>query len=349
MLNLAGGLAQSGYIVDLVLVRRSGAYVDAIPPNVSVVDLNAGRTIFSARALRQYIQAAKPVALVSALPHVNIVAVLATRLCRRRPVVVVTEHVHVSIDAKKTRLPLIRLAYRLSPLVYRWADHIVAVSGGAADDLSRHLGIRRDRVRVIYNPVVTRAFGEQSSVPNHPWLTNKAAPVIVAMGRLSPEKNFPLLLNAFAALRRQRPVRLMILGEGDDRGLLEQMVNELDLRADVCMPGFVTDVRGYLRAADLYVLSSQWEALPTALIEAMACGTPVVATNCPSGPAEILQGGQFGLLVPPDDEALLATAMARVLDGERPPGRPMDRVQAFDVSTAAASYASLFDGHPRCV
>lgn len=199
--------------------------------------------------------------------------------------------------------------------VYPWADSVVAVSQGVADDLVRTLGIDATRVKVIYNPVVDETLFDKAKQPlEHPWFKQGEPPVVLAVGRLTEQKDFETLIRAFAVVRAKRVVRLLILGEGELRFQLETLVNQLGLKDDVALPGFVANPFGYMARASVFVLSSRWEGLPTVLLEAMACGAQVVSTDCPSGPREILEDGKWGLLVPVENVSTLAQAITLKLD-----------------------------------
>jgi glycosyltransferase involved in cell wall biosynthesis len=196
---------------------------------------------------------------------------------------------------------------------------------------------------VIYNPVITPAILAQArQTPNHPWFAPGEPPVILGVGRLTRQKDFPTLLRAFAALRRQRPARLIILGEGEDRPALEALIAELGLTDDVALPGFRDDAMGFMACSALFVLSSAWEGLPTVLIEALAAGTRVISTDCPSGPREILQEGRLGALVPVGDPAALAEAMVGALAS--PASRvPLDALAPFTRESAVDNYLHLIE------
>jgi glycosyltransferase involved in cell wall biosynthesis len=178
--------------------------------------------------------------------------------------------------------------------------------------------------------------------PDHPWLAPGQPPVILGVGRLSQAKDFPTLIRAFAKVRSRRAVRLIILGEGEARVELEALVGELGLADDVALPGFRENPMSYMAASALFVLSSAWEGLPTVLIEALAAGTRVVSTDCPSGPREILQGGLLGTLVPVGDATALADAMTDALDR---PGTalPPDALTPFTSDAAVDHYLRLIE------
>ncbi|HYP53040.1 MAG TPA: glycosyltransferase, partial [Pyrinomonadaceae bacterium] len=168
------------------------------------------------------------------------------------------------------------------------------------------------------------------------------ARVLLAVGRLTEQTDFPMLLRAFRMLRdRRSDARLMIAGEGEGRARLEALIGELNLTDDVALPGFVTNPYALMSRAAAFVLSSRWEGLPTVLIEALACGCPVVATDCPSGPREILNGGDYGALVPVGDAAALCDAMSRVLEARPRAALLKEHAARYSVERAAGRYLEL--------
>jgi glycosyltransferase involved in cell wall biosynthesis len=343
ILNLAHGLVERGFPVDLVVVTAAGGFLDQLSPEVRLVDLRASRMLQSLGPLTAYLRRERPRVLVPSMSHANLVALWAARLARRGTPVMVTVHSTMSQYASQQG----RLAKMLWPYLlrtfYPWAARVVAVSRGAADDLARTSGLPRDRVEVIYNPVITPAvLAGANQAPDHPWFTPGQPPVIVAVGRLTRAKDFPTLIRAFAELRSRRPARLIILGEGEDRPGLTALVSELGVGDDVALPGFRDNALAYMAGSALFVLSSAWEGLPTVLIEALAAGTRVVATDCPSGPREILQDGRLGALVPVGDVAALAEAMIDALD--RPAGPvPFDALAPFTRDAAVDHYLRLIE------
>jgi glycosyltransferase involved in cell wall biosynthesis len=343
MVNLAQGIADRGLPVDVVLATAEGVFLDQLSPTVRLVDLRARRLLGSLLPLTRYLRRERPRVLISSMSHANLIALWAARLARRATPVMVTEHTTVS----QANAPGRRLAERLGPYLvrtfYPGAAYVVAVSRGAADDLTRTTGIARDRIRVVYNPVITpRIMALARQAPDHPWLAPGQPPVILGVGRLSQAKDFPTLIRAFAKVRSRRAVHLIILGEGEARAGLEALVGELGLAEDVALPGFRENPMSYMAASALFVLSSAWEGLPTVLIEALAAGTRVVSTDCPSGPREILQGGLLGALVPVGDAAALAEAMTDALD--RPAKTlPPDALTPFTSDAAVDHYLRLIE------
>jgi glycosyltransferase involved in cell wall biosynthesis len=254
--------------------------------------------------------------VLSALNYVNIVGLWARVMAGVGTRFVVSERNTLSPAARHQRTWREFARPRLIGRFYRWADGIVAVSGGVADDLTAVTGLPRNRIEVIPNPVITPRLREMAIERlDHPWFQPGEPPVVVAVGRLAPQKDFDTLIRAFAEVRRKRLARLFILGEGPDRSALESIVASSDLGADVALPGWVTNPYPYLVRAAAFVLSSRWEGLPGALIEALYCGPPVIATDCPSGPREILDGGRHGRLVPVGDRDALARAIDQALAG----------------------------------
>jgi glycosyltransferase involved in cell wall biosynthesis len=177
-----------------------------------------------------------------------------------------------------------------------------------------------------------------------PWLAGGEPPVILGVGRLATQKDFSTLLHAFARVRSQRPARLLILGEGDKRFELEALAQNLGLARDVRLPGYADNPFAYMRRCSVFVLSSAYEGLPTVLIEAMACGAPVVSTDCPSGPAEILEGGRYGCLVPIGDPDAMASAILTILQDAPDTTRTRQRAEMFSIEASVDQYLNLLLG-----
>ena len=323
MLNLAKGMTGLGYSVDLVLARATGPFLSQVPAEVRIVDLKSSRVLFSLQALTHYIQSEDPDALLSGIDYTNIIALWARRIARKTTRLVVVEHNTSSKRMKQMPFYYRRVLPKLIRLFYPWANCIVAVSQGVADDLAMSTGLQRDHIRIINNPVITQDLRKKSrETLEHPWFQAGQPPLLIAVGRLSAQKDYPNLIKAFAKVRTNRAVRLIILGEGEDRQILEKLVDELGLSDDVSMPGFIENPYPYMIKASVYVLSSRWEGLPTVLIEALFCGIPIVSTDCPSGPREILKDGLFGQLVPVEDPEKLALAIQDALNGKTPVAPP---------------------------
>jgi glycosyltransferase involved in cell wall biosynthesis len=343
IVNLVQGITERGIRVDLVLAAATGVFLDQLPAAVRLVDLRSNRLHRSLVPLASYLRRERPRVLVSSMSHANLIALWAARLARRNTPVVVTVHNTMSQSTGTGGRFSGALESRLLRAFYPWAARVVAVSRGAADDLARTSGLPRERVRVVYNPVITPAvMAVARQRADHPWLALGQPPLILGVGRLTAQKDFPTLIRAFAEVRKQQPARLIILGEGEDRPRLEALADELGVRPDVDLPGFRDDAMAFMAHSALFVLSSAWEGLPTVLIEALAAGTRVVSTDCPSGPREILQDGRLGALVRGGDPVTLAQAM---LDALRRPAEPIsaETLAPFTRDVAVDNYLRLIE------
>ncbi len=340
MVILANEFANRGFTVDLVLAQAIGEYITEVSSRVRIIDLKAASVAGSLFPLVQYINKSNPDVMLSALDYVNVIAIFAKLIARHRVRLVISERSNLSINSKFSKGLRARLVFPLVKLTYKYADAIIAVSRGVADDLLRHINLKNNRLFVVYNPVVTDSIFQLAEAPvAHKWLADKKNSVILAAGRLNSAKDFLNLIKAFSYVRSQRDCKLLILGEGEQRKDLEKLVMDLGLEGDVDLPGFVENPYSYMRKSDLFVLSSIYEGLPNVLIQALACGIPVVSTNCPSGPDEILEHGRWGRLVPLGSSEKLAEAMMLTLDTpseELPKGaiRAMD----FNYKNATDNY-----------
>jgi glycosyltransferase involved in cell wall biosynthesis len=338
MLTLGEAIARQDCDVDLVLVRAEGPRMSEIPPTIRVVDLGARRIITSLPKLMRYLRENRPSALMSFLSPVNCVAIAARALAAPATRLVISER---STFTPAIARPLDRLVL---PWLMRWsypfADALIAISNGVAQDIHQAIGLDKSMMHVVYNPALNPRLRHLADEPiDHPWFANGAPPVVLGVGRLTEQKDFPTLIRAFAKVRATRPVRLMILGEGADRDSLIRLARDLGISDDVTLPGFERNPYKYMRGAALFAFSSRWEGFGNVLVEAMALGTPVVSTDCPSGPAEILEGGRWGRLVPVGDVQQLATAMASTLENRAPDARA--RAEAFAVERIAAEYLAI--------
>lgn len=344
MLNLAKGMSARGYAIDLVLARAEGAYMPQIPDTVRLIDLNAPRVLSSVPALVKYLKRERPKALLSAM-FANVIALWARRLCSIPGRLVITEHNTLSSVVKNTNDLRWKLYPAMAGWFYPWADNIIAVSNYIADDLTRVAKLPHDLIQVIYNPIVTQDLLEKSEASfEDPWYTDsETSPVVLAIGRLTDQKGFDVLIRAFSFVRKNRPARLMILGEGENRSALQSLVKNLGLEQDVKLMGFVQNPYPYLSHAALFVLPSRWEGLPTVLVEAMYLDIPIIATDCPGGSREILKDGQYGRLVPVDAPLLLAEAIEAAMDDHR--SRPPKESWApFTLEFAMDRYLNLLLG-----
>lgn len=342
-LNLANAFQEAGVRTDLVLVSEVAERAYQPPPGIRVVALRRTRARQAVRALRDYIRRERPDAILAVAFQNNLLAALASRWLRPRPRLILSVHSTLS-RAFAGHSPLRRHSLRLATRwLYRGADHVVAVSAGAARDLAQGIGVDPARIGIVYNPVVSPEVEEgMREVPAHPWAADRSIPLIITVGRLTAAKDCPTLLRAFAEVRRRREARLVVVGEGELRTELEDLARALGVSDSVAFAGFQANPWSWMRAADLFVLSSSWEGFGNVLVEAMATGTPVVSTDCPHGPREILEDGRWGALVPPGNPPALAAAILEALETGGIDAR--ERARVFTVERAAEQYLELLLG-----
>lgn len=335
MVTLANAFAAKGHRVDLVLVKAEGPYMAEVSAAVNIVDLGCQRVLSSFWPLVRYLRRARPASLLSALYHANLLAILARAAARTGTRLIVSER-----NSLNRRRPG-RLTRHAMRRLYPFADGVVAVSRGIAQQLVADVGVPSHQVISIPNPVdIDRIVALSACRPPHPWLAEGEPPVILAVGRLEEQKDYFLLLDAFAKIRSESPVRLVILGEGSLRGALEQHIASSGLASSVILPGFQPNPFGWMGACTAYAMSSRHEGFPNSLVQALACGVPVVSTDCPTGPHEILEGGKWGRLVPVGDVDAFAEALREAL--HVPKGRDVSAMlQNFRESKIAKDYETL--------
>lgn len=343
VLNLVHALVTApGLVLDLLLIREESRHLGKLPDEVNVVRLGARHSLLSILAIARYLRATRPDALLAAKDRAGRAALIARCLSGVPTRIVIRLGTTLSEAVRDKRAVQRWLRYLPIRWLFRWAEGIVAVSEGVAADVAAIARLPPERIHVIRNPVITPELMREAREPvDHPWLADAAIPVLIGMGRLTRQKDFPTLIRAFARVRQQRPARLIILGEGREREALLRCANELDVAADVDLVGFQTNPYRWLARASGFVLSSAWEGSPNALTEAMALGVPVAATDCRSGPRELLAGGRFGPLVPVGDDKALASAIAQVLDEPLAAAELKIAVSDYTAEVSAECYLSV--------
>jgi len=347
---LANELAkQDDCQVSLVVASASGEYGKLRPElsaTVQVVDLACLQIYPFIVPFSKWLKSAQPDVVFASQTTMNIACYLAVKLASFRGRFIAREVSTPSVNLKHLRGIKKYVLQCLMRLVYGRADCLVSVSEGAAADLQRYLGRSFSNLVVVYDPVVSAALFDGAGADlDHPWFQDsRRCPVILAVGRLTEAKNYPLLLTAFAQLIQEQPAHLVILGEGEERSRLEHMIADHHLSDVVSLPGFEVNPFRYMARCDLYVMSSSWEGLPGSLIQAGALGAQVVSTDCPSGPREILADGKYGRLVPMNDSAALKCAIAESLmqvSGSQP--RRVD-VARFELGEVVRQYRQIIFG-----
>lgn len=327
--------------VTFLLDRERGELLEPVrQQGARIVVLGADRQIKALPKLVRFLKKERPDTLIANMEHMNVMSVLARRLANVNTRIIATQHATFSDQAKRRSWQ-----FRILPFAYRWtmplADEIIAVSSGVADDLATCASISRNRIKVIYNGVVTDDFDERAGgTPDHPWFS-ETAPIILGMGRMVEQKDFATLIAAFAGIATKCNARLLILGDGPLRPQLEDQVRKLQLEDRISMPGFTEDALAYLKRAKLFVLSSRAEGFGNVVAEALACGTPVVSTDCPYGPREILDNGRFGQLVPVGDSIALGKAIFASLDMAFENAELRTRGRFFNMENCVRSYCEV--------
>lgn len=341
-LNLCQSLLALGLNVTLALNEKKGELLSQVPRGATIISLDSTRTLDALPRLIHCLKREQPDVLLSGLGHNNIVAIWAKCLAGVKTAVVIGQHNALSSESSSSP----SWQHRILPLLYRifsrFADGILAVSKGVADDMAAQCGIPREKISVIYNPVVTSRSGDSGSC-THSWLADKDVPVFVGIGRLVLQKNFQLLIRAFATLSNRYRARLIIIGDGPLRQELKGLACRLGVADAVDLIGYRQDPYPYFEHAAAVVLPSRFEGFGNVLVESMSCGTPVISTDCPFGPSEILANGDYGLLVPIDDPGSMADAMALTLTRPRQSELLMRRASEFSTEAISRQYLTLFD------
>lgn len=343
--DLASGFLQAGLAVDMVQATWGGNFSGRLPSGARVIDLNARRALTSLVPLVRYLRRERPDVVISGAVQTNVVAAWARRAASIHCRLVLTEHSMLSAVIESAPRLSTSVRTRISPFFirrfYPWADALVAVSQGAAEDLAAVTGIPLTRIHIIHNPVVSPELFVRVSEPlEHPWFDDGGPPVVLAVGRLDYFKDYPTLLRAFAKVRETTKARLLILGEGDQRAALESITRELGLEADVSLPGNVANPLPFMKRSAVFAQSSITESFGNVLVEALAAGATVVATDCRFGPREILANGAYGTLVPIRDPDALARAITDALCKPRGPS-PAAALARFSRDASVRAYLQL--------
>jgi glycosyltransferase involved in cell wall biosynthesis len=343
MVTLANRFACEG-VHTLFVTARDGVYRAELSSAVEYRCLHTGSTLRTLLPLTRLLRRVRPDAVLSTLVEANFLAIAAARLARIGARVVVREANTPSHDLLRNPRLIKRLTGRLIPYIYPKADAIVASSHGMQHDLIANFRIPPHKISHIPNPLPLEQIRQQAQAPvPHPWFSTGQPPVILGVGRLERAKDFATLIRAFAKVRAEQEARLMILGEGSMRTQLESLASELCLSACIELPGFDPNPFRYMARAKVFAMSSIYEGFPNVLVQALACGCPVVSTDCPSGPSEILNGGAYGYLVPVGDVDALAASILKTLHGEaRYP--PADWIEQFDETVVSRRYLEALFG-----
>lgn len=320
IVKMCNELVTMGASVDLVLVKYEGSLLNYISDQVNVVDLKCSRSILSVFKLAFYLINSNPDALISAMKHANIPAILAREIAKFigfKTKLLISERSNASKSFENNKSFKNNILLLSMSLLYPKADKVIGISKGVSQDLAQLLNLEPEKVHTIYNPVVNNELFTLCNVTvEEDWFKKIDHPIIIAVGRLTKAKGFDNLIKAFAKVSFKINCYLVILGEGEERESLETLIGTLSLKDKVYMPGFVNNPYKFMKHSDVFVLSSVWEGFGNVLVEAICCGCKIVSNDCPSGPKEIIESYNVGTLVPFNNVNLLSEAIIQELGAE---------------------------------
>jgi glycosyltransferase involved in cell wall biosynthesis len=342
MVNLANGFAAEGYTTDLVLVTESGDFLEEVAADVRILDLGATRTVTSIPQLGRYLQNVEPLTMISAMTHTNVAALIANGVARGHTNIIVTEHADwtkrkkYNKEGMKNRL----LAFTAGGL-YSLSDHVVANSETVKQSITEKSRLSEDSIRMVPNPVVTNKLKRQKEGGVQEWFKKLEGPIVTSVGRLAPEKDYPMLLRAFQQLRNDLDASLLLIGDGQSRSGLEALAMELGVKEAVIFAGEMRNPFPYLARSSVFALPSISEAFGNVIVEAMACGCPVVTTRCSTGPVNILNDGEYGRLIPVGDTDAMSRALRTELLSPTKESVLQSRADDFSIETVLPMFEAL--------
>ena len=340
--HLANYWRGAGFKVEFVLMRKQGELIDLLPEDVATVDLGVGRARQLVRPLANHLRKTRPDVIIAAMWPLTSIAVLSWLLASKAGRLYLSDHNQLSISCVQEIHTPAWLLGAIMHCTYPFANGIIAVSEGVKQDMCELGGLSDEQIRVIYNPTALGVPSHRESLVTRDRLWGVGFDQhILSVGTLKAQKDHATLIKAFALLPRSLNAKLTILGEGSLRAELEALVVQLGLQGRVAMPGFAVDPYPWFRSADVFVLSSRWEGFGNVIVEALECGLPVVSTDCLSGPAEILENGRYGKLVPIQNPNALASAIHQSLCTTHDREMLMGRAKDFSVEKIANEYISF--------
>lgn len=346
-IRLANSFVESGYDVDLVIGNVTGEYLNRIDKKINVISINKKTLISMLLPLVRYIKQKKPSVIITGGEGANIL-LCTTKLFVQKTKIIISIRTNLTNEYKESNSMKKKLLFPfLSRRLYKKANRVVAVSEGVANDASEFLKIPRDKLKVIYNPILDNSLIKQKNEKvTHKWLVYRENKVVISVGRLVKAKDYLTLIQSFKVVKEKLSnVKLLILGEGPEREKIQAEINKYNLNSDVEIVGFVQNPYSYMSNADLFVLSSKWEGFGNVIVEALATGIPVVSTNCPSGPSEILNDGEFGSLVPVGNVEIMSKEIISSLsnNNEKKIYNRENRAKDFSVEVSKDKYINLIE------
>jgi len=336
--DLANYYAAQGYAVDFVLGTGQTFFEDSLSKEINRIYLDATRAAACVVPLSKYLKNQKPDLIITGLEQNNVALCIAQRLAKYNGKVVLTTHTLLSTEAKRSGVRN-RFTLFLASLLYKKASLIAPVSEGVKQDMIKTLKLSSGSVTVVKNTVSIDIKRLSKEPVDNPWFAVRQPPVILSVGRLSYEKNLSSMIRAFDLVRKEIPCNLLLLGEGPERSNLTELVSRLNLTEHVQMPGRESNPFKYMSKCAVFVMSSRYEGMPSSLIEAMICGAPVVSTDCPTGPSEIISESRPGKLVPVDDDQALAKAIIETIGA--PVTVPLQEMKPFLIESSGEQILDL--------
>lgn len=341
-LQLIKQLLSNGYPVRLIVVNGDGPFRDEIPNECEFFDLKAKRTLYTTLKFGAILLKTRPLYLISSQTHLNTLLIILRIFIGYPRKLIVCEHIAFNENIVKSKNILERFRPLLMRLFYPLASNIVAVSTSVQQSIKKYTGIKNN-IHIIHNGVNINEITELSeATTEHPWLHQKDKKIILGIGRLTPQKNFAELIHAFSLLKGQQ-YYLIILGDGPELVQLKKLSFQLNVNTRVDFPGFIKNPFPFLASADLFVLSSKWEGFANVVLEALACGTPIVATDCPGGPSDILDGKSFAKIVPVNDLLKMASAIKELLTVEFEKSEIAVYAKNFNILNTSQNYLNLIN------
>lgn len=339
-INLANELSRRGHRVDLLAVDANGGLKPEVNGDVNIIDLDSTGSHYALPSLIFYLRNNKPDLLFSSLTQVNVLSTVAATIARVETDVIITEH---SVPRERTSTGEKTRSLQLAEYVYPYADKIIAVSNDIADGISDILNIPRTQISVIPNPVIEPSIRDKYKQKCEDISFEEHQYTILGAGRIEPRKDFKTLIQAHKYLSSTHDIHTIILGDGPDIDDLKRIADENDLEDTVTFPGYVENPYKYMNRASVFALSSITEGFPSVLVEAMACGTPVVATDCSSGVHEILDGGKYGTIVPIEDPEKLAEGIKQEIESPLESNVLKSRANRYSSENIANNYEEMFE------
>ena len=342
IVNCVNYFTEQGYDVSLILIKPGGEYHELLNKGVKIIYFKSLKQVTLIPTLIDILRKEKFDLLYTATPDLNTFTILAKLFSGLKTKIVISERNNTTVFFKHMKMSLSKLTFLTIPFLYRFADGIVAVSRGVKDNLIKVALLPEEKITVIYNPAYSPQLDEQMKVHvEHPWFDDPAVPVVVTVGRLAAAKNHMLLIDAVAVVARNRPVRLIIIGEGPLKEELERKIIGGGLEHMVCLTGFQLNPVAWVKRADVFALSSDYEGFGNVLVEALAAGTTIVSTDCNYGPGEIL-APDYGYLVPVGDTLAMAEQIGHALDFPVAEARLKERAKEFSLERIMLQYRQLF-------